>query len=85
MGNVIRLVEPTKSDWQLIKGIWEDPNTMEDIGGIQALSEERYNQWYQKMFVIDNAKNKYFLILHEDTNECIGEVSFHNYNRGCSR
>jgi len=81
MGNVIKLIEPTKGDWQLVQGIWEDPETMEDVGGVQPLSEERYNQWYQKMFVLDKDKNKYFLILQGDTNQCIGEISFHNYDK----
>ncbi len=81
MGSVIKLVAPTKGDWQLVKVIWEDPETMEDVGGIQPLSEKRYYQWYQKMFVLDKDKNKYFLILHEDTNQCIGEVSFHKYDK----
>ncbi len=81
MGSVIKLVAPTKGDWQLVKGIWEDPETMEDVGGIQPLSEERYTQWYQKMLVLDKDINKYFLILHEDTHQCIGEISFHNYDK----
>ena len=81
MGNVIKLVAPTKSDWQLVKRIWEDPETMKDVGGVQPLSEERYTQWYEKMFVLDKDKNKYFLVLQEDTHQCIGEISFHNYDK----
>ncbi len=81
MGNKIRIVKPTKDDWQIVKRIWEDPATMEDIGGVQPLSEERYVQWYQKMFLLEKDKNDYYLILYEDTDQCIGEVSFHNYNK----
>ena len=78
----IVLVEPRITDWPYVKAIWEDPETMQDVGGIQELSEDRYESWFKKVIVDEKQKNKYYLIFDKKENKCLGEVSFHRYDIG---
>ncbi len=77
----IKLVQPSLKDWLYVKNIWEDENTMEDVGGIILLSKERYNNWYKKIFEIEKTIHKYYLIFNSENNICYGEVSFHRYDK----
>ncbi len=79
-GKNILLVEPAMNDYLFIKNIWEDEKTMLSVGGIQSLSEERFKIWYKYMFIEKKNENRYFLIMTEDKNKCLGEISFHKYN-----
>jgi RimJ/RimL family protein N-acetyltransferase len=74
------LVEPKITDWPYVKAIWEDPETMQDVGGIQELSEDRYKSWFNKVIVDGRHISKYYLIFDKERNRCLGEVSFHRYN-----
>jgi RimJ/RimL family protein N-acetyltransferase len=77
----IKLVKPSLEDWLLVKNIWEDENTMEDVGGIILLSKENYNNWYKRIFEIEQSIHKYYLITDNESNNCYGEVSFHRYDK----
>jgi len=74
------LIPPTRDDWTKVKEIWEDPETMEAVGGGHPLSKEQYDAWYMKLFKANADKNQYFLVIQEDDRQCIGEVSFHGYD-----
>jgi diamine N-acetyltransferase len=81
IGNNIILREPKISDWLHIKHIWEDEETMKDVGGIHELNEEKYGQWYRYVTIEKNTENKYFLIFDKEQKTCFGEVSFHRYDK----
>lgn len=70
--------EPTIDDYNLVKGIWEDKETMAAVGGIHELSESRYVSWYHSIIEAGCDDHKYLLIMLGD--ECVGEVSFHRFD-----
>lgn len=80
-GNLVRLKEPTLDDWHRVRAIWEDPETMHDVGGPVCLSYEKYLDWHRYMFKDHVDENCYFLILTGNRMDCIGEISFHRFNK----
>ncbi len=78
MNNNLFFRKPTINDYNLIKSIWEDPETMKPVGGIQTLSNKRYIKWFNYMMIDNVDKNCYYLIF--SNNICVGEVSFHNFD-----
>lgn len=85
MGDRINLVSPTLDDWINVKGIWEDEETMADVGGAAPLPLKRYRAWWSDIFERRKAENAYFLILDKDNAECFGESGFHGFNRETGR
>ncbi|MCL5037924.1 MAG: GNAT family N-acetyltransferase [Chloroflexi bacterium] len=79
-GKRIYLKRPTVDDYLLVKDIWEDEETMEDVGGICELSKERYEKWYNRIFVSDKNRNCYYLVFENKSSSCCGEVSFHQFD-----
>ena len=70
--------EPTIDDYNLVKRIWEDEETMAAVGGIQELSESRYASWYHNIIETGRDSHKYLLIFLDSN--CVGEVSFHRFD-----
>lgn len=79
-GKSIYLKEPKITDYEIIKNIWEDEDTMEDVGGVILLPNDKYIMWYEKMIIKGKDRNRYFLIIDKVSNKCLGEISFHRYN-----
>ena len=71
--------KPDSNDYPYLKSIWEDPDTMEAVGGIFPITEEYFLKWLDSMTDTYKYKNCFYLIWTE--NVCIGEVSFHRYDR----
>ena len=80
LGKSIALINPTLDDLIHVKEIWKDEKTMDDVGGIYFLSNEKYIKWYNHMFIDRKNENEYYLIFKKDTKDCIGEISFHNFD-----
>ena len=80
IGKSLYLKEPKLNDYAKIKNIWEDENTMKDVGGVVTISKKGYFKWYEKMIIKGKVRNKYFLIIDKVSNNCLGEISFHRYN-----
>jgi RimJ/RimL family protein N-acetyltransferase len=80
-GKLVNLVEPSRIDHELVRSIWEDQETMAEVGGIAPLTEEKYKEWWLYMFDEKADENQYFLVLDTDNCECFGEVSFHRFDK----
>ena len=78
---MLYLEKPGIDDWLNVKTIWEDEETMKDVGGIHLLPKEKYLRWYKFMFEDKKDENAYFLIFNKKEKKCIGEISFHNYDK----
>lgn len=79
-GNIASLRTPTPADLDYIRSLWADPDTMKDAGGSIDLDEGRARRWYQKMVDPGSDTDRYFLIVDSDSDEPVGEVSFHRYD-----
>ncbi len=79
-GKLIELAEPDENGYLHVKNIWEDEETMRDVGGTYPINHGRYKIWYDKMFVAGKDRNAYFLIYENGSGACVGEVSFHDLN-----
>lgn len=79
-GKKLYLREPDSGDYLYVKGIWEDSETMADVGGVHPLSLDAYEKWREKMCVSARSSNAYFLVFDRESRECLGEASFHNYD-----
>lgn len=75
-GKKLNLVMPTREDHENVQGIWEDPETMRDLGGVVPISNERYLAWWADLFEERQYENEYYLILDTENSECFGEASF---------
>ena len=77
-GKTVQLIEPTIEDYKVIKSIWEDEATMNDVGGIVPIPLTKYQKWFSRM--MNSKTDKFFLVYDNVLNRCIGEVSFHRYD-----
>jgi len=77
-GKTVQLIEPTIEDYKVIKSIWEDEATMNDVGGIVPIPLTKYQKWFSRM--MNSKTDKFFLGYDNVLNRCIGEVSFHRYD-----
>jgi RimJ/RimL family protein N-acetyltransferase len=72
----ISLKIPSLEDLEFIRWLWNDPETMEPVGGPIHLSEKDLESWFRGMVSPGSSVDKYQLILDQDQNP-IGEISFH--------
>jgi RimJ/RimL family protein N-acetyltransferase len=79
MKNEIRFRKPTLQDHYYVQSIWEDPETMEAVGGVWPMSGDEYERWHRDHIVDHSETNCYYLVFLDG--ECVGEVSFHHYDR----
>lgn len=79
-GKFLFLKEPKLNDYEKIKNIWEDEDTMKDVGGVILLPEDKYIEWHENMIIKGKDRNRYFLIIDKESSNCLGEISFHRYN-----
>ncbi|MBN2352719.1 MAG: GNAT family N-acetyltransferase [Spirochaetales bacterium] len=79
MNGEVSFRKPTSEDYELVRGIWEDPETMAAVGGVQPRSAAEYARWFESVMVHHADVNCYFLVF--SGNDCVGEVSFHHYDR----
>ena len=75
-GKKLNLVMPTREDHENVQCIWEDPDTMRDIGGVVPISHEQYLAWWADLFEERQYENEYYLVLDTENSECFGEASF---------
>lgn len=78
-GKLIYIKQPEFEELEYIQKLWNDRDTMEDIGGVFKFPKEKWQLFYQKMIYPSDGKNFYCLVYNiEDIP--VGEVSFHGYD-----
>ncbi len=73
-GNIIYFRPPKKNELSFIKHMWEDSATMKEVGGPISMSDEQYQQWFQKIISSDN--DGYYCLIFDSNDTPIGEVSY---------
>jgi len=84
-GKLVTLRRPTAADHDLVRSIWEDEDTMADVGGVCPLPPEKWERWHRRMFHEAAASNEYYLVYGKASGECAGEVSFHDHDPAAGR
>ena len=79
-GKLIYIKQPEISEFNFISKLWADEETMRDIGGTYDFSEDKWENFYDKMVYPGDGKNFYCLIYEVNSNKPVGEVSFHGYD-----
>lgn len=78
-GKNVYIKKPKFNELNYIKTLWNDKETMGDVGGVINFDEERWISWYERMVYPGDNKNFYTLI-YNFQDIPIGEVSFHGYD-----
>ena len=78
-GKLIYIRQPEYSELKYTHSLWNDYETMKDIGGVFDFSEDKWSLFYKKMINPTDGKNFYCLVFNYD-DEPVGEVSFHGYD-----
>ena len=78
-GSLIYIKRPDFEELDYTKALWNDYDTMKDIGGIYDFNERHKKTFYKKMIFPTDGKNFYCLVYKND-GTTIGEVSFHGYD-----
>jgi len=72
----ILLKQPSWADMEFIRRLWQDPETMEPVGGPIRLTDEQARAWFHRMVDPRNSGDCYRLICDEH-GQAVGEVSCH--------
>lgn len=75
-GGRVTLKEPDITDLPFIQSLWADEETMAAIGGPVEMTEAQMTRWFQRM-VRPGRGTDCFLLIYNESNQPIGEVSFH--------
>lgn len=78
-GQVVVLRPLRISDLPFLHSLWTDPDTMEAVGGIVDVPENKMLDWFRRMVGPDGRNDSYFLILNGSA-EPIGEICFHHFD-----
>ncbi len=78
----IELRHPRWDEIDLVRRIWEDPETMEPVGGVYRMGDEEAEKWFEKVVDPGDGSHCYFLIFDEK-GEAVGEVSSHRMDPIC--
>lgn len=78
-GKLIYIRQPEYNELKYTHSLWNDYETMKDIGGVFEFGEEKWSLFYKKMINPTDGKNFYCLVFNND-DEPVGEVSFHGYD-----
>lgn len=79
-GNLVYIKQPVFGELEYINELWNDQETMRDVGGVVPFPENKREAWFERMVYPTDGKNFYCLIysLH---NVPVGEVSFHRFDK----
>ena len=78
-GKKVYIKQPQYKDLAFVQRLWSDEETMRDIGGTFAFTEEKWEMFYKKLVFPTDGKNFYCLV-YTFRDKAIGEVSFHGYD-----
>lgn len=80
IGDKIFLRPPKKGELKYIQSLWEDPDTMKEVGGVYPYSDYEIEKWYNN--IVDPGSNNHFycLIFVKETELPVGEISFHQFD-----
>ena len=78
-GTNVSLSPPRIDDLVFTRALWSDADTMEVVGGIVELSQEKAKKRFADLVDFGGPGNNYCLILNEH-GEPVGEVSFHRFD-----
>lgn len=70
---------PAEKNINYIKQLWADEDTMNDVGGIIKVDNEKMQHWFRRVVNPGDGTHCYTLIYYD--NGYAGEVSFHRYDR----
>ena len=79
-GEFVYIQPPLYEEMTEVAKLWADTKTMKEVGGAIVFSEERWNDWYQRMVEPTDGRNQYCLVYNQ-AHEVVGEVSFHRFNQ----
>jgi 8-oxo-dGTP pyrophosphatase MutT (NUDIX family)/RimJ/RimL family protein N-acetyltransferase len=77
-GKLVYIKQPVFSELEYVSELWNDEETMKDVGGTIPFPEHRREAWFKKMVYPTDGNNFYCLIYTLD-NVPVGEVSFHRF------
>ncbi len=72
----IQLRHPRWEEMKHVRRLWEDPATMEAVGGVYRMEEDEARRWFEKVVDPGDGSHCYFLVFDEK-GEAVGEVSSH--------
>jgi 8-oxo-dGTP pyrophosphatase MutT (NUDIX family)/RimJ/RimL family protein N-acetyltransferase len=78
-GNLVYIKQPDLSEIEYVSELWNDKETMRDVGGVVPFPEDKREAWFERMVYPTDGKNFYCLIYTLD-NVPVGEVSFHRFD-----
>ncbi|WP_252230140.1 GNAT family N-acetyltransferase [Clostridium sp. ZBS15] len=78
-GKLVYIKQPEYEELAFTSKLWDDEETMKDIGGVYKFTESKWESFYKKMVSPTDGRNFYCLI-YTVKDEPIGEVSFHGYD-----
>ncbi|ERI89642.1 hydrolase, NUDIX family [Clostridiales bacterium oral taxon 876 str. F0540] len=78
-GSLVYIKQPSIEQLDYVAELWNDEETMKDVGGVISFPIEKRDVWYRKMVQPSDRKNFYCLIFTMDDIP-VGEVSFHRYD-----
>lgn len=78
-GSLVYIKQPSFEELEYVNELWNDEDTMADVGGVHPFPLEKRGEWYKRMVSPSDGKNCYFLIFNREGNP-VGEVSFHRYD-----
>lgn len=83
-GERVVLKRPSREDLSLVREIWEDGDTMSDVGGVVAMTQAEYDAWYEAVAAND-PRHGYYLVFDRLDGRLVGEVGWHRFDPGKGR
>jgi 8-oxo-dGTP pyrophosphatase MutT (NUDIX family)/RimJ/RimL family protein N-acetyltransferase len=79
-GKLVYIKQPDFCELEYVSELWNDEETMRDVGGTILFPEDKRDAWFKRMVYPTDEKNFYCLIYTLD-NVPVGEVSFHRFDK----
>ena len=78
-GKKVYIKQPTFEELELTSRLWNDPVTMNEVGGVYSFPKAKWDMFYKKMISPTDGKN-FYCHVYNNRDKFIGEVSFHGYD-----
>lgn len=78
-GKKVYIKQPTFEELAYTQKLWNDSNTMAEVGGVYKFPESKWDMFYKKMVYPTDGKN-FYCHVYNTRDKFIGEVSFHGYD-----
>lgn len=74
-GDKVYFRVPNKDELRFIKELWEDPETMLEVGGPISWEWHKYEEWFKNRIRL-NPNNHYYCLIFNFDDQLVGEVSY---------